>query len=271
MDLPSHRLALGAYDPDHVLSNLPLDVEHWFIAQSSPEDLESALASARNRTAFVTLEPWPTTPNDSEDLLQDIAAGTRDDELHMLARVAREHGPKVVLLRWGHEMELSNLYPWAGREPDVYRLAFRHVVSVFRAAGANNVRFVWSPAGNANAPGYYPGGDVVDYVGLSVLGERSWDATMGLPPQSFDELLAPRYARVAWLGKPIIVAELGVSGDAVYQAEWLANAARRLEAYTQVRALVYFNARNAAIHNGLPVAPDWHLVGPAVDAFLSLR
>jgi beta-mannanase len=208
-----------------------------------------------------------STPDASDDVLQDVAAGTRDDELQALARVARNHAPQVVLLRWGHEMELSNLYPWADREPEAYRLAYRHVVSVFRAEGADNVRFVWSPAGNANALGYYPGGDVVDYVGLSVLGDRSWDATMGFSPQSFDELLAPRYARVAPLGKPIIVAEFGVSGDAAHQTEWLTNAARRLRAYAQV----YFNARNAPINNGLPVAPDWHLVGPAIDAFLALR
>jgi cellulose synthase (UDP-forming) len=51
----------------------------------------------------------------------------------------------------------------------LYQQAFRHVVSLFRDEGADNVRFVWSPAGETNALDYYPGGDVVDYVGLTVL------------------------------------------------------------------------------------------------------
>ena len=92
------------------------------------------------------------------------------------ARIPREtegEREQVILVRWGHEMELANLYPWGDRPADVYQQAFRHVVEVFRAAGASNVRFVWSPAGNANAVDYYPGEDVVDYVGVTVLGDAA--------------------------------------------------------------------------------------------------
>ena len=86
------------------------------------------------------------------------------------------------------------------------------MAKIFREEGATNVRFVWSPAGNDNALDYFPGGDVVDYVGLTALADADWDAAFGLPAQSFDDIVGPRYLRLEPLGKPIIVAELGVSG-----------------------------------------------------------
>jgi beta-mannanase len=93
---------------------------------------------------------------------------------------------------------------------------------------------------------------------------------VGLPPQSFDEVLGPRYRRVAALDKPVIVAELGVSGGTEHQAAWLSASARSLMEFPRLTALVYFDARNPPVHNGLPVAPDWHINGPALEAFLGL-
>src|SRR6185503_14688316 len=105
--------------------------------------------------------------------------------------------------------DLTLLYPWSGTDPSLYRAAFRHVVEVFRSEGADNARWVWSPAGEARALDFYPGDDVVDYVGLTVLGDARWDAELGFEPrQTMADVLRPRYARFAALGKPIMIAEL---------------------------------------------------------------
>jgi beta-mannanase len=96
---------------------------------------------------------------------------------------------------------------------------FRHVVDVFREEGVANARWVWSSAGTSRAVEFYPGDDVVDYVGLTILGDPTWDASFGLPAQSFSDLLRSRYAVVQGIGKPIIIAELGVSGAIDRQKE----------------------------------------------------
>jgi beta-mannanase len=155
-------------------------------------------------------------------------------------------------------MDLPGLYPWSTRDAALFRVAFRHVVSVFRAEGVTSVRWVWSPAGEPGAAAFYPGDDVVDYVGLTVLGDAEWDRELGFARRSFAELLAPRYAEVAALNKPIIVAELGVSGTTVEQIAWLHDATRSLSPFPLVRALVYFDDRNAP-NNGRATQPQWRV------------
>lgn len=262
LDLALDGVSVGAYDPHLALTGENLGIEHWYISQADRELMAGALAHARNhRTPMVTVEPYPA-PGDHEPVLESILTGRMDDELYRLAGVVRDAAPQIVLIRWGHEMDLSGLYPWAANRPDLFRAAFRHVVSIFRDTDVSNARFVWSPAGQPSADDYFPGDDVVDYVGLTILGDADWDAGFGLPPQSFAELLKPRYVRVQSLGKPIIIAEAGVSGTHERQSEWLAEAAQSLVQFPDVRALVYFDDRNPPVR-GLATRPDWR-VEPAL-------
>jgi beta-mannanase len=214
----------------------------------------------------VTIEPFPAAgPIDSA--LDAVVGGREDDRLVALARMVRAAGPQTVLLRWGHEMELANLYPWSDREPATYRAAYRRVVGIFQREGATNVRWVWSPAGNAEAPAYYPGDDVVDLVGITVLGDQGWDRAFGQPPQTFEQLIQAKYPTVAGFGKPIIVTELGVSGSNRYQAEWLERVPNVVARLPLIVALSYFNDVNAP-NNRLGTQPDWQ-VAPATFAEVS--
>jgi endoglucanase len=263
MDLPPQGVAVGAYDPWLALSQLPLGLEHWYVHQDEPELLAGALAHARNqRTVMVTVEPFPTS-GQKTPVLTAILAGERDAEIRQLAGVARAVEPQVVLLRWGHEMDLTGLYPWSTDSPASYRAAYRRVVDIFREEGATNVRWIWSPAGNSGAEAFYPGDDVVDYVGLTILGDAEWDRLFGYPPRSFAELLRPKYRLGAAFGKPIVVAELGVSGPPERQRAWMAATSEALSAYPQIRAISYFNDVNVP-NNHLPTQPDWRI---APDTF----
>jgi cellulose synthase (UDP-forming) len=268
LDVATDHLNVGAYDPQLELADQPLNIEQWYVPQHDPEVLAGALAHAENqRTPMVTIEPWPT--NGSTDVLGDALSGESDVDLRQLARIAAANQPQVVLVRWGHEMELANLYPWSAQDPARYQQAFRHVVDIFREEGASNVRFVWSPAGNSNALDYYPGDDVVDYVGSTVLEDAGWDADWGLAPQSFDEIFGPRYRLLAPLGKPMIISEMGVSGTPDNQARWLTAAAQSLANYPALVAVLYFDDVNPHV-NAVPTAPDWHLTGDALSAFVNL-
>jgi cellulose synthase (UDP-forming) len=267
MDLATDHLNIGAYDPELALADQPLNMEQWYVPQNDPQVLAGALAHAEDqRTPLVTIEPWPT--GGSTDVLDDVVSGKSDDDLRQLAQIAAASQPQVVLVRWGHEMELANLYPWSAQDPARYQQAFRHVVEIFREEGATNVRFVWSPAGNANALDYYPGNDVVDYVGMTVLEDAGWDAGWGLAPQTFDEVFGPRYRLLAPLGKPMIISEMGVSGAPDYQASWLTAAGQSLANYPGLVAVLYFDDSNPHV-NAVPTAPDWRLGGPALSAFVN--
>jgi len=191
-----------------------------------------------------------------------------DDQLIQLADVVRDDGPPTVLIRWAQEMDLRLLYPWSSDDPALYQAAFRHVVQVFRAEGANNVKWVWSPAGQGNALAYYPGEDVVDYVGLTVLGDAGWDAELGFQQrQSMADILQPRYEAVEPANKPIIVTELGVSGSSTEQVAWLRDGAAQLDNFPLLQGIVYFNANNAA-NNWRDTEPDWRLQDPGALATL---
>jgi beta-mannanase len=140
------------------------------------------------------------------------------------------------------------------------------VVELFRGEGVTNVRWVWSPAGNSGLEAYYPGDDVVDYIGLTVLEDPIWDEGFGLRPQSFTQLLRPRYERVVPMNKPILVAELGVSDDLERQASWLADAAVAVSDFPEVRAMIYFNDVNAP--STLSTQPDWRVPAQLFSQFV---
>ncbi|MGE3907873.1 MAG: glycosyltransferase family 2 protein [Chloroflexota bacterium] len=267
LDLPTYRIAIGTYDPHRQLADLQLDIEHWYVRQDAPGELTTALASARNqRTPLITIEPFPS-PGQAAPVLDTIIAGEKDQDLRHLASILAASKPQVVLVRWGHEMEISGLYPWSANAPEVYRAAYRHVVTVFRSEGVTNVRWIWSPAGHRQAAEFYPGDDVVDYVGLTVLGDEGWDSTTALPPQSFSELLRPRYERVVGFNKPVMIAELGVSGGPMRQAEWLADAARAFPEFPRVSSVVYFYEKNPQTSR-VSTQPEWRMPPEILRAFL---
>jgi len=269
MDLPAAGVTVGAYDPWRALPPEAQTLVHVYFRQDEPSLLQRALAYSRNRHVLLaTVEPFPTATKGAP-VLDLTVSGERDAELIALARAVRASQPQVVLFRWGHEMDLSGLYPWSANDPELYRAAFRHVHDIFEAEGATNARFVWSPAGSPQTLDYYPGGDVVDYVGLTILGDPGWDASLGLPPQSFEQILETKYNQVAGLGKPMIIAELGVSGPPPRQQAWLADAASALSGFDQLRAIAYFNAINQA-NNHRATEPDWTVAPSVFEGFRTL-
>ncbi len=264
--LAADRTTVGAYDPSGALGGMAPPLQHWFVLQSDPKAMADSL-SASDRSGVIpviTIEPFPAQGGHTP-VLEDVAQGATDAELLALARVVADASPQVVLVRWAQEMDLFGLYPWSVDDPAMYRAAYRHVVSVFRQRGATNVQWVWSPSGNSGAGAYYPGADVVDYVGMTVLGDEQWDQILlDQSARSFAQLMAPKYPEVAVYGKPMIIAELGVSGTPEHQQEWLASAALALVDFPNIRVVSYYDSVNAP-NNHMATQPDWR-IPPAVFA-----
>jgi hypothetical protein len=131
-------------------------------------------------TPLMSLEPWRAGagPKQPDFTLRATIEGKWDEQYRTIARAVVQYH-NVVMLRFAHEMN-GTWYPWgsvAGNSPADYIQAWRHVVTLFREAGATNVLWVWSPnilRGAVSTPlrAYYPGDEWVDLVGVTGYGVR---------------------------------------------------------------------------------------------------
>lgn len=128
---------------------------------------------------LVSWQPWDGIHvENARFAFRTIIHGKHDTYLRAWAEGAAAWGlqdPRNVLyLRFAHEMN-GGWVGWSafhnGNTTNQFIRAWRHVVTIFRGAGATNVRFVWSP--NEPGPGstpyrkLYPGDAYVDWVGFS--------------------------------------------------------------------------------------------------------
>ena len=171
-----------------------------------------------------------------------VARGDYDFYIDAWARAAARFG-RPLLVRLGHEMNDAYRYPWGPQNntKEEFIAAWRRVVQRFRAAGADNVLWVWSPhVAYEYWEQYYPGDAYVDWVATGVLNfgpiaqwSRWW---------TFDEIFGSKYPQMARFGKPIMIAEFGslaVGGD---RTEWYASALGNLRTrYPAVASLLFFN------------------------------
>ena len=220
------------------------DLAVRYVQMSNPPDLTSAKTMIRNGAVpMLEIEPF-TQP------LDGIIAGDDDTWLTAYAKdVRRLHAP--VLLSFAPEPN-GGWYPWGDREVSAgtYIRAWRHVVRVFRGAGAGNARWVWvvnrSYPGSAKLSSLWPGRAYVDMLGIDGYYER--------PTSSFGEVFSSTIRQLrAFTSRPILISETAA-----------ASAAGQLRALRQILAaearfhlagFVWFDIRqNAGIHH-----QDWRI------------
>lgn len=245
---PPGTLPFGVYDPDGTFDNIKdVAIEHVFlpwedVSLASLADADK-YAQSHNRALLVTLEPWTWSRDDRNrpaTLRKDIDAGRYDANMTSVCGALNDLKSPVTL-RWGHEMDDNNgQFIWAGWKPDDYIRAYRRMITLCKDA-APSVKYIWSPLGDEGMQAYYPGNDYVDLVGLSVFGLQSWDQAKFNHDRSYEEILAPRYARAITFGKPVVVAELGYSGDATYVDTWENDVRDTEKLFPKLVGAVYFN------------------------------
>ena len=210
-------------------------------------------AARRGAVPMITWEPWRAPPGEPriaeqpDVALARIADGAFDDLVERWARdVAAYRGP--VLIRLMHEMN-GFWYPWGdaanGNSPEDFVRAWRRVHRIFARAGADNVSWVWSVNGleGEGAEGrirrLYPGDRYVDWVGLSAFNWGTafeWSAW-----RDADWITGRTYRALRAYGKPIMVAEIGTTDLGGDPAAWIADAMRRLRAFPDLRAVVWYD------------------------------
>lgn len=143
--------------------------------------------------------------------LPAVAAGKYDGWLRDLAAQARAY-KKPVLLGWAPEMN-GPWYSWGFKSvsPATYIAAWRHVVTVFRQAGASNVTWLWTvnvaSAGVSGPAGWWPGAAWVGAVGI--------DGYFDTAAETYANRIAPTVAgiRKYWAGA-VILSETAAAPEA---------------------------------------------------------
>ena len=229
--------------PIHQLEDLlgrRLDVVHWFMNWDTPYDASLVEeASAGGRIPLITWQP-------KHQSVADIAAGKYDGIIRAFADGVRST-PGLVYIRPFPEMN-GDWEPWNGHPAEFVR-AWRHMVDVFRAEHATNVRWVWCPnvtdqprtAANAMEL-YYPG---TRYVDVLALDGYNWGTTQSWSSwRSFNDIFQAPYARITALGpQPVWIAEVASTSKGGNKATWVANMLDSKH-FPRIRALIWFNENN---------------------------
>lgn len=228
--------------------------EGWSTALIEPRFLEPALA--QGATPMITWLPQLASGDPMHQPAYSpaaIAAGAFDPFLRRAAREAAAFG-QPLLLRLAHEMNgpWSSWGAWVdGNTPADYVAMWRHVVGIFRAEGATNVRWVWSPnvygvgqslAGGSAMPfePFYPGDRWVDFVGLD---GYNWGTLHSGGWQSFAGVFGSSYEAITRLtDKPVMICETASAEAGGDKPAWILSIPRVLQTrMPRVRALIWFD------------------------------
>lgn len=137
-----------------------------------------------------------------------VAAGDYDGYLRQYADSVRDFGHAVVI-GFGHEMN-APWYSWGYGHvrPSTFVAAWRHVVTLFRAQGAENVTWLWTinqdRRGTTGPVGlWWPGTQYVSWVGI--------DGFYFRPSDTFASVFGRTIGQVrAFTAKPILLSETAV-------------------------------------------------------------
>ena len=182
--------------------------------------------------------------------LASIAAGGSDAYLRSYADAVVAFGHPVIL-SFGHEMN-GTWYSWGDghTSPATFVAAWRHVVRVFRAAGAANVTWLWTVNSIAGASSslslWWPGAAWVDWTGIDGYYVRATD--------TFGSLFGSTIADIrTFSSAPLLIAEtaVGTTPDRESQIDALFAGIRA----NRLAGVVWFDeAQHAGLYH-----QDWRL------------
>ncbi|SCG76864.1 Glycosyl hydrolase family 26 [Micromonospora inositola] len=224
------------------------------------EPWDNKLDEAARKKGLPTREIDKIRSNQPNYRLSRITGGDFDPYLRSWAEGIKSLGYPVAI-RLAHEMN-GDWYPWSeasnANRPGEYVRAWRHVHDLFRAAGATNVSWVWSPNARwddstPKLSRLYPGDDYVDWVGLS----GYYGIGVYTDYRSFDEIFGPTIAEIRTFSrKPLVITETGASDANGRKAEWIRETFQSLPTNKDIIGLIWFEVDKER---------DWRIVSsPAV-------
>jgi hypothetical protein len=190
--------------------------------------------------------------------LPAIAAGAYDGYLRSYADSVRDFGDPVVI-GFGHEMN-APWYSWGYRHvpPATFIAAWRHIVTLFRGQGADNVTWLWTINADLSSTGpaasWWPGAQYVNWVGIDGYYYRPSDTFARVFGKTIDQVRA-------FSAKPVLLSETAVGPDAG-QAVKIKNLFAGMRQYKTL-GLVWFDiVQDAGIYH-----QNWHIEdNPAAES-----
>jgi mannan endo-1,4-beta-mannosidase len=191
--------------------------------------------------------------------LKTIASGHYDPYLRSYALAVKAFG-RHVIISFGHEMN-GSWYSWGygHTAPAVFVAAWRHIVTLFRQEGVDNVTWLWTInisecRCHIDSPNHWwPGSSYVNWVGI--------DGYYYQPSWKFASLFGPTIKAVRALTlDPILISE--TAAPASIQSAKIPDLFRGIRAYGLL-GLVWFD-----VNKGHPYE-DWRIGSPA--AFTAFR
>ncbi len=165
------------------------------------------MLQAHGAVPFVQIDPTAAS-------MKAIANGTYDDYLRSYADSVRNFRHAVVI-GFGHEMNAS-WYPWGYKRVPAATFvgAWRHIVTLFRKEGAQNVTWLWTlqavEPGTGPIASWWPGAQYVTWVGI--------DGFYYRPSDTFASVFGKTITQVrTFTSKPVLLSETAV-GPAVGSA-----------------------------------------------------
>lgn len=224
------------------------DVDMYYSGWMEPFQASFA-RSAASHGAVLLVQIDPTSVN-----LRAITSGRYDAYLIDYAGAVRSYGHPVIL-SFGHEMN-GSWYSWADghASPAAFVAAWRHIVTLFREAGAGNVTWLWTVnivetrVGISDPLPWWPGSSYVTWVGIDGYYTKS--------SLTFAPLFGPTIVAVrALTNDPILIAETA-AGSAAGQPTKIADLFAGIRTYGLL-GFVWFDAIGEQ---------DWRLSSPAAVA-----
>jgi hypothetical protein len=181
-----------------------------------------------------------------------IAAGKQDAHLTTVASEIKTFGHPVIIA-FGHEMNGSfNTWGFRHVPPQTFIQAWRHIVTLFRAAGATNVTWLWTVNYESGNEGpiqdWWPGASYVTWVGI--------DGYFYGKAYTFGNLFVPTMQAIKRFTKdPILIGETAagnIAGQAAKISNLFAGASRN-----RVLGVVWFDEAQ----KGSYWKQDWRIEG----------
>ena len=205
---------------------------NWYSNIQFPR-AEVNIIRAAGKVPFIRMMPRSNFDEGGPDpvyTMQKIINGDFDSAITQWAITAAST-LTPLLVEFGTEVN-GNWFPWNGQYngggttagygdpnfpdgPERFRDAYRHIIDICRANGANNITWFFhvdaysSPNSAWNTiENYYPGDNYIDWLGVSIYGPQE----NGEDVQSFSEILDDVYPTLSNLAnKPIAILEFAVT------------------------------------------------------------
>ncbi|PGP21110.1 hypothetical protein COA01_16360 [Bacillus cereus] len=258
--IPKNSFMMGLYtsnsrDVDLLSSKLKSDIGSQFFYKPIDSNFDSYTKELLNkkRLPVVTFLLEQGNGVKNPQITRDTISGKYDANIQNWAQeIKKLNGP--VFIRFGNEMN-GSWAQWSHQnnynDPDLYKLAYRHFVDIFRKNNTKNAYFVWNPNISSSpnyewnhATMYYPGDKYVDWIGLTAYNFGNGTFSRFLYFDSLYENLYYDYSR-AFSSKPMLIGEFGSVETGGSKAKFVSEFFAKIPTkYTNIKIALWFSAKH---------------------------